>query len=280
MEMIDGDTLHERLEFCEDSVVYVLPEKLSFTFDKNFLRRFFTLYLLTLLAQKGYSHGDSHTGNIMLTHYSSSSPFFKNSLGHLLTSHNMNVVPYIIDFGEGALLTSLTFEELSEKILSKEILSEVKKIFPFYHSLYDIVCRTVQVRLIISIINEYLRYHKYVEAILITTMCSSNNKNSMFQKALKHDTSVYNHLFTINEEEAEILNSLIKQAIDDRKILETRLQQWQIEPVRKKQRSSGGHYQKKINNTRKIKKLKKIKKIKTRKIRKIRKTRKTRKTRN
>jgi predicted unusual protein kinase regulating ubiquinone biosynthesis (AarF/ABC1/UbiB family) len=302
MEMIEGDTLYQTLrsfEVSKVSKVSVLSEELSFTFDIDFLRRFFTLYLLTLLAQKGYSHGDPHTGNIMLTR-SSGSPFFLHSLGVLLTRYNMNVVPYIIDFGKGALLKSLQFKEFS-----KEILSKVKTIFPLYHHLYDSVDKLIlQGILIISIINQYLLSDRYVEAILITTMCSSNEKDkSMFQQAFDDSSTIYNHLFTINKEEAQILNSLIKQAIDDRKLLETRIEQWQkrqfqirqkqIEQQKevvakkafgfsfpethtKKRPLSGGHYRNKkskIKNQKKINNTRKLKKLKTRKIRKTRKTR-------
>lgn len=308
MEMIEGDTLDKRLikqKLSEVSEVSVLSEKLSFTFDINFLRRFFTLYLLTLLAKKGYSHGDPHTGNIMLTH-TSTPHFFLHSLGALLTRHNMNVVPYIIDFGEGALLTSLQFKEFSTEILSSDKFMSTSLL---YHELYAIIGElNLHVTPIISIIDEYLLSGKYVEAILITTMCSSNNK-SMFQKVFDDDSTAYVHLFTIKNEEAQILNSLIKQAIDDRELLETELKKWQTQQqqIRQKQKELvtktepgwlfsgttlhrdkrthyGGHYRnkktrtknynklhkKKINNTRKLKKLK------TRKIRKIRKTRKTR----
>jgi len=308
MEMIEGDTLYQTLKFfevSEVSVVSVLSEELSFTFDLNFLRRFFTLYLLTLLAQKRYSHGDPHTGNIMLSRPSSSSPFFLHSLGELLTKHNINVVPYIIDFGKGALLTSLQFD----KSLSDTIL----RIFPLYHVLYDSVSRLIlqDRRTIISIVDEYLLSDRYVEAILITTMCSSNEEDkSTFQQAFDDSSPFYNHLFTINKEEAQILNSLIKQAIDDRKLLEPKIEQWQKRQfqIRQKQMKqqkevvakkafgfsfpethtdkrplSGGHYRNKkskIKNQKKINNTRKLKKLKTRKIRKIRKTRKTRKTRN
>ena len=295
MEMIDGITLFRGLEQLQSSLS-IVDRQFSFTINKTFLENFYTFYLLTLLAEKGYSHGDPHSGNIMLVS-TTGNPFFLNAFGDLLTKNGLNVVPYIIDFGKAAPLFKLVFEPFTSKQLSN---ADFQRFAAFYIEVYNNALRLLTTKTIEDIVSDLIKnQHLYVQAILILTMCRYKHP-SMFKMAQDENNKLYNSFFYMTRENADALNILIREAINDRKLLETELKKWQTQPEEKeithteekeitqtdkRQRLEGGHYRnkktrtknynklhkKKINNTRKLKKLK---------TRKIRKTRKTRKTRN
>lgn len=216
MEMIDGYTFYHGLNVAPDfSVTNPMPE-LPFTFNKSFVENFYAFYLLTLLAEKGFSHGDPHSGNFMYAH-PNGIPFFVNRFGELLTQYEVNVVPYIIDFGRAAPLTELTFEPFTHEQLSN---SALKRACAFYFEVYEYVLPLISTSTIKIIVTDLiLKHHQYVHAILILSMCGYKHK-SMFQIAYKYRSSVYDNFFTMTRSEADTLNILIHQAIGDRVSLE------------------------------------------------------------
>jgi len=263
MEMIDGITLHDGLSSLPTlSIVDPIPQ-LPFTLNKTFLNNFYTFYLLTLLAKKGYSHGDPHSGNIMLVS-TSGNPFFLNAFGALLTQNGLNVVPYIIDFGRSAPLYKLNFEPFTHAQLSD---AHFQRDAAFYISIYNIVVPLLATNTIEDIVTDLItNQHLYVQAILILTMCGYKHR-SMFQIAQELNYSRYDSFFYITKTEADTLNLLLKEAINDREILEqqhiTHLQQ-QLAT------GTGGKYRGKKTRTKNQNKLRKKKinrqkKIKTRK---------------
>ena len=277
MEMIDGYTLYHGLELSENfSVTNPIPE-LPFTFNKSFVKNFYTFFLLTLLAEKGFSHGDPHTGNFMYAR-PNGIPFFKNTFGDLLTRYGVNVVPYIIDFGRAAPLNKLIFEPFTQAQLNNRVF---QRECAFYFEVYKTVVPLLSTSTIETIVRHLiLQENKYVQAILILSMCGYKHK-SMFQQANKCQSNLYNNFFTITREEANTLNILIHQAIGDRVLLEqqhirhlTQLLTYQTQQHNPFERWHSGRgnkkYQSKKTRTKNHKKLhkKKInraKKIKTRK---------------
>jgi hypothetical protein len=224
MENIEGDPLFDRLE--KFTVPRQQQEQLPSTFiNKLFLMSFFTFYILTLLAIKGYSHGDPHARNIMLSHHNGKH-FFLNELGGSLTICNMNVVPYIIDFGRAAAIINLGVKIVNADI---EFLA-VCPVSQFYMEKYNYLVTSQES--IDQIIKGLLSTTQYVEAILILTMCCSHidsDAESMFEIANRNRSTAYNHLFTITSEQALLLNAEISIAISDRKTLEAQLQQPQYQ---------------------------------------------------
>jgi len=216
MEMIDGYTLYHGLEVAEPfSHTNPMP-KLPFTFNKSFVQNFYTFYLLTLLAEKGFSHGDPHSGNFMYAR-PNGIPFFKNRFGELLSQYGVNVVPYIIDFGRAAPLDKLIFEPFTQAQLSNEVFQrECAFYFKVYYTLVSLISSNTIETIVKNVI---LEQHEYVQAILILTMCGYKHK-SMFQVANKTQSNLYNNFFKITREEANTLNILIHEAIGDRVLLE------------------------------------------------------------
>lgn len=260
--MIDGMTLHNGLSLLPDiSIVDPIPQ-LPFTLNKTFLKNFYTFYVLTLLAKKGYSHGDPHSGNIMLVS-TSGNPFFLNAFGALLTQNGLNVVPYIIDFGRSAPLYKLHLEPFTRAQLSD---AHFQRDAAFYIEIYNYVVPLLTTNTIESIVKDLItNHHLYVHAILILSMCGYKHK-SMFKLAREENSPVYNSFFYITRTEADTLNLLLKEALNDREILE----QQHITHLQQLATGTGVKYRGKKTRTKNQNKLRKKKitrqkKIKTRK---------------
>ena len=265
MEMIDGITLYQGLSQLPPSLS-IVDAQFPFTINKTFLKNFYTFYLLTLLAEKGYSHGDPHSGNIMLVS-TSGNPFFLNAFGNLLTQHGLNVVPYIIDFGRAAPLYKLDFEPFTHAQLSN---ADFQRDAAFYIEVYNTLIPLLRTNTIEDIVSDLIKnQHLYVQAILILTMCRYKHP-SMFQIAQRENSPLYNSFFYMTRENAHALNILIREAINDRKTLE---QQHITHIEQQSTQASGGKYRSKKTRTKNynklhIKKIHRPKKIKTRKNKK------------
>lgn len=270
MEMIDGITLHQGLsQLPTFSITLSIGDPIQqqpFTLNKTYLENFYTFYLLTLLAKKGYSHGDPHSGNIMLV-TTSGNPFFLNAFGNVLTQNGLNVVPYLIDFGRAAPLYKLDFEPFTYAQLSDV---GFQRDAAFYISIYNNVVPLLENYTIQDIVLDLIKnQHLYVQAILILTMCGYKHR-SMFQIAQEQDYSHYDSFFYITRENANTLNILLREALNDRATLEQEhikhIEQYTTTATGKKYR-----YKKpKTKNHNKLhkKKINRPKKIKTRKNKK------------
>jgi hypothetical protein len=265
MEMIDGITLYQGLSQLPPSLS-IVDEQFPFTINRTFLKNFYTFYLLTLLAEKGYSHGDPHSGNIMLVS-TSGNPFFLNAFGNLLTQNGLNVVPYIIDFGRAAPLYKLDFEPFTHAQLSN---ADFQRDAAFYIQVYNSVVPLLGAHTIQDIVLDLIQnQHLYVQAILILTMCRYKHP-SMFQIAHRQRSTIYNSFFKMTAANAHALNILIREAINDRKTLE---QQHITHITQPSTTANGGKYRYKKPKTKNYNKLHKkkihrLKKIKTRKNKK------------
>jgi hypothetical protein len=264
MEMIDGITLYQG--FSQLPNFSIVDALFPFTLNKTFLQNFYTFYLLTLLAEKGYSHGDPHSGNIMLVS-TTGNPFFLNAFGDLLTQNGLNVVPYLIDFGRSAPLSELRFEPFTYEQLSD---IDFQRDAAFYIETYNNMVPLLGTYTIESIVLDLIRnQHLYVQAILILTMCGDKHK-SMFQIAQELDYSLYDSFFYITRENADALNILIREALNDRATLEQEhirhIEQYTTTAIGRKYR----YKKNKTKNHNKLhkKKINRPKKIKTRKNKK------------
>lgn len=231
MEMIDGETLQTLMAKIPTIIpkFIVSRQTSSITLNKMFLQNFFTFYLSTLSAFKGVCHGDPHMSNIMLA--TGAVPFFignRNSLleyiGSILTKYQVNRVPYIIDFGRGAHLAEMEFQKFTEA--QQEVMVEHAPFYmQIYYELYNELSRSVKP--IKDIIEDYIWFKtKYVEAILILTMCGNATYDSTFALSYNKST-LYNHLYQVTEAEAQLLNILLKEAFNERTNIEAELTQLQ-----------------------------------------------------
>ena len=273
MEWVDGITLHQELSrVAEDvSIVNPIPD-IPFTFTKTFLQNFYTCYLLTLLAKKGYSHGDPHSANILLVSTTGDPPFFLNAFGDFLTRSEFNVVPYLIDFGRAAPFYKLKFEQFTHAQLSDET---IQRVAAYYLKIYnDAVPHLDSGKTIEELVTNLLTQDKYVEAVLLLTMCGYKHE-SPFQIAFREGYKGFNNLFSITREDAVALNLLLRQAFDDRETLEqahiTYLQtqrqlharsagKYRVKKTKTRNRNKNGNRNKNRNKSYK----KKMKKTKTR----------------
>lgn len=202
MEMIDGVTLRQALHFTNNSQE---PGKT--------IEKFYTFYSLALLAIQGYSHGDGHSGNIMV---SGQVPFITvvpgtvvpgqvhGDFGAYLTSKGMNTVPYIIDFGRAARLEHITLERFT--------CVGIHSADRYYQAIYQKALTHGNTKVLID---DYIARNMYVEAVFITTMCR-HIYPSLYRFKCEMGVAMYDVFFTVNEKQALLLNALLKQAINGR----------------------------------------------------------------
>jgi hypothetical protein len=201
MEMIAGVTLRQALQTSGNSLE-----------PKRTIEKFYTFYLLGLLAKRGYSHGDGHSGNILVSGHEV--PFITvgagqgvNDFGAYLTRNGMNIVPYIIDFGRAARLDDITLE----------ITAECQSVARYYRQIYNSARASGQRPK--DIIDDYIRRNMYVEAVFITTMCRYIYP-SLYKFKCEMGAAMYDVFFTVNVDQARDLNALLMHAINDRARLE------------------------------------------------------------
>jgi hypothetical protein len=201
MEMIAGVTLRQALHISNNSLE---PERT--------IEKFYTFYLLGLLAKRDYSHGDCHSGNILV---SGQVPFITvgagqgaNDFGAYLTRNGMNTVPYIIDFGRAASLNDIKLEIFTAVCTSV--------VDPYYIQIYDKATKSGRTPK--DLIKGYISSNNYVEAVFITTMCRYIYP-SLYRFKCEMGAAMYDVFFTVNEVQARTLNALLKQAFTDRDVL-------------------------------------------------------------
>ena len=272
MEWVDGITLHQGLSRVAEDVSIVNPiPHIPFTFTKTFLQNFYTCYLLTLLAKKGYSHGDPHSANILLVSITSGPPFFLNAFGEFLTQHGYNRVPYLIDFGRAAPFYKLNFEQFTRAQLTD---STIQRSAAYYLEIHNHVVQLLTTKSIEEIVRDFITQHFYVETVLMLTMCGYKHE-SPFQIAFTEGFRGYNNLFSITREDAVALNLLINEALLNRDTLEQAhigyLQtqppartagKYRVKKTKTRNRNKNKNKNKTINKNKSYKK--KIKKTKTR----------------
>lgn len=269
------------------------------------LNIFFTYYLASVLAVKGYHHGDLHEGNVMICQNENSTP--------------LEINPFLIDFGRAGTFDTLSFVELEQEYLEtlkltidgqKTIISDKESIKGSYLILHEIYLMALQNKdAIAEYVRSLLKEENYVDAVLTLNMCVNANlseiKDSQFTYYMKNilevkekdeymdeytdeytddEPSVYEYLFNINDNMRTKFNEEIGKLIQRRKQLE----EGKLNPVEggklvlKRQKNSKAHtyrrskiHKKMSKKTKKSKKSMKSKKSKKSKTKKSNKTNKS-----
>lgn len=114
MEFIDCETY---LDFCESTLAnnadktiteesfykYItLAIEIKLSTDEE-LRNFYTYYMASLLAIKGYHHADIHNSNIMICSVIETSNLIQDI--NQLNTERTNIFPFVIDFGRAGRIT-------------------------------------------------------------------------------------------------------------------------------------------------------------------------------
>ena len=213
------------------------------------INTFYTYFLATLMALENYSHGDLHMGNVLICSDTKLIPEKKPSMiSQLFATLNPpnppnppkipTIIPQLIDFGRAALIDRLEFQLLNLKdhitYFSKwKQWADSKNQFNFIKNIYNDANENSY--RIVNFIKEKITESKYIESILLMSMCLAinkfdryynSNKTSLFNFTFMKKTYNYNgylHLYKIDETDAERYNNLIKKLIDKRRIQEQQL---------------------------------------------------------
>jgi hypothetical protein len=266
------------------------------------LNIFFTYYLASVLAVKGYHHGDLHEGNVMICQNENSTP--------------LEINPFLIDFGRAGTFDTLSFVELEQEYLEifestiagqETIISEKESIegsFLILHQIYSMALENKDA--IAEYVNTLLKEGNYVNAVLTLNMCVANLseiKDSQFTYYMKNilevkekdeytdeytddEPSPYEYLFNINENMRTKFNEEIGKLIQRR----IQLEEGKLNPVeggklvlRRQKNSKKRTYRrskihkKKLNKLNKLNKSKKSNKLNKNKLSK-KKTKKSKKS--
>jgi hypothetical protein len=258
------------------------------------LNIFFTYYLASVLAVKGYHHGDLHEGNVMICQKAP-----------------LEINPFLIDFGRAGTFDTLSFVELEQEYLKtlkltiagqETIISEKESIegsFLILHQIYSMALENKDA--IAEYVNTLLKEGNYVNAVLILNMCVNANlseiKDSQFTYYMKNilgvkekdeytdeytddEPSPYEYLFNINDNMRTKFNEEIGKLIQRRKQLE----EGKLNPVeggklvlRRQKNSKKRTYRRSKIHKKKSKKLNKLNKLNKNKLSK-KKTKKSKKS--
>ena len=245
---------------------------------------FYLLYLATLLAREGYSHGDLHTNNVLVC-----SKLLAKT--HQIDEAKINVNPILIDFGKAEKLENLKFRVILGN--DDAPIPITKSIWKKQNENFRDIYYTAQENQanIAKFIDEKLKRGEFVYAIIVISMCISITapvtEPSMFMYYLSkklYETfySMYEKVITKNTK-----GDYIEMSINyDEKIkafigLRNSLLEKKMAPTVLDVELSGGKYNKHKyqkrtqrkrrrtlykKNSKKTKKSKKSKKIKTRSI--------------
>ena len=208
--------------------------------DKE-LRNFYTYYMASLLAIKGYHHDDIHNSNIMIC----STTEVVKSEQHInqLNTERTNVVPCVIDFGRAGRITQdeLEFYELTPAIAKSKLGIDDTSKEPqepntnYFAPIYINALRN-NTR-IVEYVESLLKAKNYVDAVLTLSMCKNPKEryiNSMFIEYYEFDHISYRDLYKMNEERKKKYNSIIQQLIEKRNQLELALE---LQLIQKKEKS-------------------------------------------
>ena len=161
---------------------------------------FYLLYLATLLALEGYSHGDLHTNNVLVC-----SELQEKT--DKIYEAKINVNPILIDFGKAEKIEDLQFRVL---LLGVNPITREKKLWEkskvpakFIDIYYEAINHSSNIG---QFINEKLENGEFVYAIIVISMCISKTTSikepSMFMYAFfKNDyNTVYATFYSMFDE--------------------------------------------------------------------------------
>ena len=146
---------------------------------------FYLLYLATLLAHEGYSHGDLHTNNILVCSE------LAEKTGQI-DEAKINVNPILIDFGKAEKIEKLKFRVMmlrEEPVMRIAKIWEKKKVpVKFIDIYYEAINYSNNIA---QYIKTKLDNGEYVYAVIVISMCISSNapitEPSMFMYAFFDD---------------------------------------------------------------------------------------------
>jgi serine/threonine protein kinase len=176
---------------------------------------FYLLYLATLLALEGYSHGDLHSNNVLVCSE------LKEKTDKIYEA-KINVNPILIDFGKAEKIEDLKFRVLllgvNPVTREKKIWEKSKVPVKFIDIYYEAINHSNNIA---QFINEKLASGEFVYAIIVITMCISKNASikepSMFMYAFfKND---YNTLYKTFYSMFDEINIMDEKTRDYKKIV-------------------------------------------------------------
>jgi hypothetical protein len=229
------------------------------------LQNFYTYYMASLLAIKGYHHADIHSKNIMICPVIEEND--SKQPDKQLSIERTNIFPFVIDFGRAGRITQeeLKFIPLKTTLdVKKKLALATKKklwgeILQYLSPIY--LNALTNMTTIADYVKSLLAKENYVDAVLTLSMCINpklRGFTSMFVGFYEFSHEPYAYLYFINEERKKKYNSMIGQLIESRKQLESTLTQ-QVD---------GGKLVLRRQKKAKTKKAKKSKKSKTKKSKK------------
>jgi len=197
------------------------------------LQNFFTYYMTSLLAIKGFHHSDIHSDNIMIC--SNIEEKKSEQLEDQLNTERTTLFPFVIDFGRAGRINKdeLVFRELHPKGSGRKKLKlDDLSVVPYFDReqyLRPIYLNAVKNKTnIVDYVNRLLTEENYVDAVLTISMCI-NPKSGLYPPIFqgfydfKHEP--YAELYFINEARKIKYNSIIRQLIQKRNLLEKQLTQ-------------------------------------------------------
>jgi hypothetical protein len=205
--------------------------KLSSANKSEELQNFFTYYMTSLLAIKGFHHSDIHSDNIMIC--SNIEEKKSEQQEDQLNTERTTIFPFVIDFGRAGRINKdeLVFRELHLKGYGRKKLKlDDLSVVPYFDTeqyLRPIYLNAVKNKTnIVDYVNRLLTEENYVDAVLTISMCI-NPKSGLyppiFQGFYDFKHQPYADLYFINEARKIKYNSIISQLIQKRNLLEKQL---------------------------------------------------------
>ena len=206
--------------------------KLSCINRSQELRNFYTYYMASLLAIKGFHHSDIHSDNVMIC--SNIEIITSVPDENQLNIERTNIFPFVIDFGRAGSITSeeLVFQELrTERGIKKFKLNKLTEEPPFDREKYLRLIYLDAKKNKTSIVDHVTRLlgeGNYVDAVLTISMCvnpkSGANYPSLFVGYYDFGHDPYMDLYLINKDRKEKYNEMISKLIKKREQLELETQ--------------------------------------------------------
>ena len=191
------------------------------------LRNFYTYYMASLLAIKGYHHHDIHDSNIMICSVIETSDLEQDI--NQLNTERTNIFPFVIDFGRAGRITQdeLKFYGLIPSIAKSKLgIDDTTKEpqEPNQNYLAPIYINALRNNTrIAEYVKSLLREENYVDAVLTLSMCINPKLRrfaTMFVGYYEFDYISYSHLYKMNEGRKEKYNTMIHGLIKKRNNLE------------------------------------------------------------
>ena len=191
------------------------------------LRNFYTYYMASLLAIKGFHHSDIHSDNVMIC--SNIEVKKSDQEENQLNIERTNIFPFVIDFGRAGRIIQeeLVFRELRQSGKKKLELDDLTKEpwSPRAKILRPIYLNALKNKTnIVDHVNSLLSEGNYVDAVLTISMCvnpkSGDGYPSIFEGFYDYKHEPYIDLYLINDEIKIKYNSIISRLIQKRNQLE------------------------------------------------------------